>query len=123
MESPDTSRTISTSVRPTRVAILINNADKDWMQTCLRIIEWTTCVWGGWYSCLIPTDGSTIDERFWQILEAFDPDYIYAYKKLWRDIKISHTDDFNRVVDANTQQFIDRYPEEDYDQTRHDIEQ
>jgi len=122
MQTADTSRTISTAVRPARVAILINKADQDWMQSCLRIIEWTTCVWGGWYSCIIPTDGNTLEERFWEILEEFDPDYIRAYQKLGRDIKIASPERFQIQVEAQFNQFVKDYPDSDNEHTRRTIE-
>jgi hypothetical protein len=73
-------RSVGTRLRPARLAILVDLKDPDWMHTCLEVIEWTTRVWGGWYSIIVPTDGFTINDCFFEILEYFDPDYIYVYQ-------------------------------------------
>ena len=72
---------VHASVRLARVAILIDKADTDWQHTCLRIIEIYSQLWGGAYNIIVPTDGNTIDEQFWTLLETFDPDHLYRYNK------------------------------------------
>jgi hypothetical protein len=67
-------KTVHASVRPARVAIIVDKNDEDWEHTCLRIIEFYSRVWGGAYNFIVPSDGTKIDERFWTLLEAFDPD-------------------------------------------------
>lgn len=108
--SLDGFRTIRKSLRPGRVAILVKSDDRDWMQTCLRIIEWTTTVWGGWYTCVVPTDGNTIDERFWTILQRFDPDYICRYQKTGRDVRIADIHYFEELVDRRYKEFTIAHP-------------
>jgi hypothetical protein len=66
-----------TRVRPHRVAVFTNIADAHWQHSCLGIIEFFTKLWGGSHCIIIPTDGKTIDETFWAILSAHDPDIIY----------------------------------------------
>jgi hypothetical protein len=90
------SRTVSASVRPSRLAILINRNDQEWQESCLRIIERTSQIWGGWYSCIVPTDGQTISEPFWFLLRKFDPDYIYTYEAQMLDLKISKPSTYER---------------------------
>ena len=41
-----TFKTIHASVRPARVAVLVDEADKDWQNTCLRVIEFYSRLWG-----------------------------------------------------------------------------
>ena len=72
-------RTVTTGVRPPRVAVFIDVEDPHWMQTCLRVIEWTTALWGGWCTIIVPTDGKTIGDEFCALLVAFDPDYLLQY--------------------------------------------
>src|SRR5256885_497594 len=92
-------RIITSGVRPPRVAVFINRDDPQWMQTCLRVIEWSTAHWGGWYSILVPTDGKEIAAPFWTLLEAFDPDYLYVYYKRGLDRQIASPEEFDRGFD------------------------
>ena len=83
-----TSKTVHASVRPARVVILVDSADHEWQQTCLRIIELYSWMWGGAHNLIVPTDGKSIDERFWTLLEAFDPDYVYRYWNSGEDLDL-----------------------------------
>jgi hypothetical protein len=75
-----------------------------WRQACLSIMELTTRMWGGRYFPIIPTDGDSIEETFWSILEAFDPDYIYKYQPVGQDVEAYDPETFAEHVD----QAIDR---------------
>jgi len=79
-------KTIHASVRPARIATLLDKSDQDWQDTCLRVIEFYSQLWGGAYNIIVPTDGSKIDERFWTLLETFDPDYVCYYQKSLEDL-------------------------------------
>jgi hypothetical protein len=79
--------TISASVRPGRVAVVCDIADPEWMRSCRHILEIFSSVWGGHGNIIIPTDGNTIQPLFWEILEKFDPDYIYEYRPTLRDLE------------------------------------
>jgi hypothetical protein len=98
-------KTVHASVRPARVAILVDKADQDWQHTCLRIIEFYSRLWGGAHNIIVPTDGREITEPFWTLLEAFDPDYLYRYAKSGEDLAQSHTEQYadmlKRSVDAS----------------------
>jgi hypothetical protein len=91
-------KTIHASIRPARVAILVDKADEDWQQTCLRIIEFYSQLWGGAYNIIVPTDGREISEPFWTLLEAFDPDYLYRYGKSGEDWAQSHPSEYEREL-------------------------
>ena len=71
-------KTILSSVRPARVCILVDRTDPDWQNSCVRVIEYFTTLWGGAYNIIVPTDGETISDIFWQILETYDPDYVFS---------------------------------------------
>ena len=88
--------TISTSVRPGRIAVLTDIHDKQWQSTCLRLIEYFTRMWGGCANIVIPTDGKTIAPVFWSILEAFDPDYLEAYQRTGADFEIEEPAEFEK---------------------------
>jgi hypothetical protein len=91
-------KTLFVSVRPGRVAVLVNSADSDWMHTCVRVLEFLSTVWGGKHSLILPTNGATISETFWQLLEAFDPDYIYYYRKTMEDKRRSEPASYEEIL-------------------------
>jgi hypothetical protein len=45
----------------------------------MRIIEFFSVAWGGGYNIIVPTDRNTIPHSFWQILDIYDPDYLFFY--------------------------------------------
>ncbi len=109
MSSLPSFKTVHASVRPARVAVLIDKTDSHWEHTCLRIIEFFSQMWGGMYNLIVPTDGKTIDERFWTILEAFDADHLYVYRKSGEDIRLSTPDEYRRIVDAHVNSYIAQF--------------
>src|SRR5207248_2401805 len=57
-------------------------------------------MWGGKYNVIVPTDGRTISDTFWQLLDAFDPDYLARYRKTLRDLKVGNPHEYSAIVDA-----------------------
>jgi hypothetical protein len=86
--------TVSTRVRPGRVAVLIDIDEAQWQGSCLRVIEYFTRLWGGCGNIIIPTDGKTIKPLFWRILELFDPDYLQGYSRTGRDAELEDSSKF-----------------------------
>ncbi|KZX16894.1 hypothetical protein MBCUT_04420 [Methanobrevibacter cuticularis] len=76
-ESASEIKEVCTNLRAPKIAIFIFQND-DWEKNCFEIIESMSMVWGGAKNLLIPTDGKTIDKKFWILLEHFDPDYLYS---------------------------------------------
>ncbi len=115
------------SVRPARVAVLVDRADAQWQDTCLRIIEFYSRLWGGAYNIIIPTDGKSIDERFWSVLEVFDPDHVYRYGKTGDDLRLSTPDEYENILAADLQQYLHDFnpapDEEDRQRIRTQIDQ
>ncbi len=93
--------TISTSVRPGRLAVLVDAKDPQWQSSCLRIIEYFTRMWGGCGNIIVPTDGKQIDPLFWRILERFDPDYLEAYRRTGRDLEIEEPARFEEIYQGH----------------------
>jgi hypothetical protein len=93
-------RTVFAGVRPARIAVLIDQDDQDWQETCRRIIESLTSTWGGKYCIIVPTDGTQIDPVFWGLLEAYDPDYICEYDKTCLDLKIAAPEKYGELLEA-----------------------
>jgi hypothetical protein len=92
-------RTVYTKIRPPRIALFIDRSDPDWQTTCIGAIAFTTSLWGGWYSCLIPTDGDTVASPFRRILSAFDPDYLLNYQATGADLLVSDIAAFDVQVE------------------------
>lgn len=92
-------KTINASVRPGRVAILVDKSDDDWQNTCLRIVENYSGMWGGGYNIIVPSDGNEIGSAFWTLLEVFDPDYVYRYQKTGKDLLLSTPDQYKTLLE------------------------
>lgn len=95
-------KSLALGVRPARIAVLVDRTDDDWQNTCIRLLEFFTTVWGGNHSLIVPTDGKSINELFWQLLEAFDPDYIYVYRKTLRDLKLTKPAEYAVILERET---------------------
>lgn len=86
------------------------------------MIEFFTTVWGGKYSIIVPTDGNTIAAAFWDILECFDPDYLYFYRKTLGDLKISDPEKYSEILDRQVAVFMDQNPNTTADNIREDFD-
>ena len=114
-------KTIHASVRPARVAVLVDKADKDWQNTCLRVIEFYSRLWGGAHNIIIPPGGQQINERFWKMLEAFDPDHLYRYAKSGEDIFLGDPTQFNEWLEAEVQRNTKRSSSSSVETIRKDV--
>ncbi len=63
--------------RPIRIAFLIN-PEKDTIIQIQRVIEYNLYKWGGRYNPIILTDGKTIEDNWWKLLNDIDPDVIIS---------------------------------------------
>jgi hypothetical protein len=122
MVGPPSFKTVNASVRPARVAVLIDKSDEDWQDTCLHVVEFFSQIWGGAYNLIVPTDGRTIDERFWTILEAFDADNLYVYRKSGEDIKFSRPEQYQKLLESHVTSWIAQYGEGGLEHVREDID-
>lgn len=91
-------QTFTTRLRPHRIAVLTNVADKDWQSSCLAILEYLSQIWGGYHSIIVPTDGKTIDDIFWAMLSSFDPDVVLRYQKTGADLARTNPEEFEKIV-------------------------
>lgn len=62
------------STRPLRIAFVIR--DDLPAELLAKIVEFNTVIWGGYFSCLIPSDGHKIDAKWWRVLLHHDPDKV-----------------------------------------------
>ncbi len=112
------SKKLFTAVRPPRVACLVNQDDDDWQQTCMRIIELFSRVWGGGHNIIVPTDGKGLTDKFWRILEAYDADYIYYYFQTGIDFKARNPEAYRVRLEAEAKNFLNGRPFHDEEQAR-----
>lgn len=91
-------KNITASVRSAKVAVLVYSKDEYWRASILNIIQWFSQVWGGMYNIIIPTDGKTIDEKHWKVLEKFNPDYIYHYHPTQHDLRVDSPKKYEELI-------------------------
>lgn len=103
-------KNITASVRSPKVVVLINKDDKYWKYSIQRIIEYYSQMWGGGYNLIVPTDGKTIDDKFWTILEKFSPDYIYSYFHCVLDLEKSDKNFFNKISQKQKDTLRQKFP-------------
>jgi len=84
---------------------LIHQDDEDWQESCLRVITYFSSVWGGAHNLLVPTDGKGLEKIFWDILFAYDADYIFYYYKTIEDLKTIRPVEYNSWVEAELRAF------------------
>ena len=61
-------------VRPLRLAFIIR---EDLLQeNLLRLLTYISSIWGGYFSCLIPSDGIKISDTDWNSLDFYEPDKV-----------------------------------------------
>jgi hypothetical protein len=97
-------KTLQAGVRPSRLAVLVDVQDPHWSDTGRRVIEVFSKIWGGSYNLIVPTDGISIHPYFWDLLEAFDPDYVTRYYKTGLDLKLSMPDRYDKLLIHNLTQ-------------------
>lgn len=97
MEQQASYRNVTLSVRTPRFAVLIDKTSPYWHTYLEGIIQAFTQTWGGEYFLIIPTDGKTIDEKFWEILEAYSPDKIGRYVPSLLDLEEADPDQYQKI--------------------------
>jgi hypothetical protein len=103
-------KNITATVRTPRCAILINENSKYWKAAANGVIQHASEVWGGRHFLIVPTDGTRIKDKFWEILEAYDPDQIALYNLTFSDMQ-----DAEPARYAETKQkFRDEYAKGNY---------
>ncbi len=108
---------IDSLVRPQRYALFINET-LYWHHTCQRAIEIFTQLWGGAGFIIIPTDGNTISDKFWEILESYSPDYLGSYKTTLRDLRWADPEEYTSRTGRLRSEWISQgVGEEDADRT------
>lgn len=103
MESELIWKNVTTAVRTPRFAVLVDNNPQSWKAYVNGAIQSFSQTWGGEHFLIIPTDGTSIDEEFWRILEAYSPDYIGRYIPNLGDMADFSPQQFEAVKEHNRQ--------------------
>jgi hypothetical protein len=96
-----TYKNITAMVRPPRCAILINSKSKYWQAAAEGAIAVASEVWGGRNFLIVPTDGVTIADKFWELLEAYSPDYLAIYNLSFSELEHADPDMYRRVKEQH----------------------
>lgn len=105
MSDPVIYKNITATVRSPRCAVLINEKSQYWMAAAGGVIEQASATWGGRHFLIIPTDGQRIQEKFWEILEAYSPDHLAKYTLSFADLEEGAPELFTRTKDAYRQSY------------------
>ncbi len=62
------------STRPLKLAFVIN--DRLPLSELLKVVEFNSIIWGGYYNLFVPTNGNELSNSWWQVLLAQNPDKI-----------------------------------------------
>lgn len=69
--------TVTGTARPKRVAFLVD-PDAITVEDLDSITQRCSSYWGGGFWPIVPTDGLNVTQDWWSVLEAVDPDIVYA---------------------------------------------
>lgn len=107
-------RNINTVVRTPRFAVLVYKHEKYWKACVNGMIQTFTQTWGGEHFIIIPTDGKTIDDCFWKILEAYSPDYIGRYLPSVSDIEEADPEHYAKIKEDTRIKW--RLPDDEFEE-------
>ncbi|WP_143832930.1 MULTISPECIES: hypothetical protein [Nocardiopsis] len=116
MTPQPTYKNINAIVRPPRCAILINKQSEYWRAAVSGSIMQASGVWGGKNFLIIPTDGETIEEKFWELLEAYSPDHVVGYGITVADLKEADPKKHQDIKDSLKKQFQEGGYQQDFDE-------
>jgi len=96
-------RNVTSAVRTPRVAAFIEESNPYWRTAVASLIRIFSHTWGGKYFLIVPTDGSRIKDKFWELLEAYSPDYLAMYSVTLADLEEAAPDQYEaRVAQLRT---------------------
>lgn len=108
-------RNIVSQVRTPRFAVLIDKNEKYWKAYVSGIVESFSQTWGGAHFIIIPTDGKVINDVFWSILEAYNPDKIGRYIPSILDMEEADPDGYESL--KNKYRIAWNLPENEFEET------
>jgi hypothetical protein len=96
--------------RPLRVAFLVDNKPES-MGIIDAILKYNRERWGGRYNLIVLTDGQTLTDAWWAILEAVDPDVVKAFVPL--------TDDLVGLIERRVSPYLIQQPDRREEEEEH----
>ncbi|WP_200300814.1 hypothetical protein [Streptomyces adelaidensis] len=111
-----TYQNITATVRPPRCAIFINRNSGHWKTAADGAIAAASEVWGGRYFLIIPTDGASIADKYWELLEAYSPDYLATYSLSFLDLEYADPKIYQRAKERQRKEWIAKeFPMESFE--------
>lgn len=75
----------------------------DWESVVLRLIEGLCRTWGGASGAMFPLIDGTVNEAFWPLLRAHDPDELAVYQLTARHLLLSDPPAFDAWLETQAQ--------------------
>ncbi|WP_405542412.1 hypothetical protein OG478_12065 [Streptomyces phaeochromogenes] len=95
MDQKATYQNITATVRPPRCVIFINRNSDYWKVAADCAIAKASEAWGGRYFLIVPTDGVTIEDKFWELLEVYSPDHLAVFSLTFSDLEGADPEQYN----------------------------
>lgn len=112
-----TYQNITATVRPPRCAIFINRKSKHWKAAADSAIAKASEVWGGRHFLIIPTDGITIADKFWELLETYSPDHLAVFSLTFNDLEDSDPEHYQATKERNREGWKAKgHPEDEFEE-------
>src|SRR5215469_15003514 len=92
-------RNIISAVRTPRFVVFIDENNPYWRTAVASLTRIFSHTWGGKYFLIVPTDGKRIKDKFWELLEAYSPDYLGAYSFTLADLEEANPADYQKAAD------------------------
>jgi hypothetical protein len=90
-------RNITSEVRTPRFAVLIDENNPYWRTAVSSLIRIFSQTWGGKYFLIVPTDGKRIKDKYWELLEAYNPDSLGTYQSTLADLQEAHPERYASI--------------------------
>ena len=68
--------------RPIKTAFVVNLTSENINEQLFSIFEYCHSIWGGLYNQIILLEENDIKNKWWELLNAYDPDIIYSFEDL-----------------------------------------
>jgi hypothetical protein len=93
-------RNVTSAVRPPRLAVFIDGQSPYWRTSVASVIRIFSQTWGGKYFLIVPTDGHSIADEFWKLLEAYSPGYLGIHQLRLGDLREADPNKFDAWVES-----------------------
>jgi hypothetical protein len=101
----------------------IDERNPNWRTAVTSMIRIFSQTWGGKYFLIVPTDGKRIKDKYWELLEAYSPDYLGKYQMMLADLEEADPAEYKAVYDRSLknwkfdQDFDEWFKKEQYHST------